>query len=313
MKRWKKYNAYLSILLLIIVATTTLYFLKDKWGNVLGADADETITVEVDVEKDVETPDKKANFSNFSTALKYSQKYLKTVKGYKSKTSGVLAQDIKGLGTISQQLIMDTEIDNQNNAAHTLLGTWGKQDALVKTNNGYEFSRFGNEIQYRKTKQRTQDYSQFDFTERYAERIEISDFLKDWATLAEKVFVSLTSSVIKGGVITKPCKNGVAFRLAFTVEHENIIGPAEIFVKKLCGDDELCNKINPEFEDGSVVLELDAYGRPLTCQFSFNYELDLRDIGIPLSGFKGTLSYIQQFYDYGKLPTIPILPEKVEE
>lgn len=318
MKYKKRYNILLSVLLLIIVGSVTVYFTKDKLDHVSGDNTNDIIDIidddnnKGDNSKDNEDSTLKyANFNKFSTALKYSQNYLKTTKGYKTKSRGFISQDVKGIATITQYLGMDTKINNQNGTAYSVIGTWGDKDNKIKENTGFEFVTLKNGVSYRRTHNRTEDYSEFDFTNEEVIKFTNEEFLRDWAIFPEKVFTTFDISKVKGGSMTKPNKNGVAFRLSFTVEQHDMLAPATVFVKTMCRNTDLAKNINPDFEDGTVIIDLDRYGRPITASFSFKYELDLRPAGIPLSGLKGALSYTQRFYDYNKVNEIAPLPERV--
>lgn len=319
MKYKKRYNILLSVLLLIIVGSVTVLFTKDKLDHVSGDNTNDIIDIIDDDNKGDNSKDnedstlKKASFNNFSTALKYSQYYLKTTKGYKTKARGFISQDVKGIATITQYLGIDTKINNQNGTAYSVIGTWGEEYSKIKENTGFEFVTLKDGVSYRRTHNRTPDYSEFDFTNEEVVKFTTQEFMRGWAILPEKVFTTFTVSKVRMGTMTKPNKDGVAFRLSFTVDKHDILDDATVFIKTMCRNTDLAKSINPAFEDGVVTIDLDMYGRPITAKFSFKYELDLRPAGIPLSGLKGALSYTQRFYDYGKVNTIAPLPERVEK
>ena len=319
MKYKKRYNILLSVLLLIIVGSVTVYFTKDKLDHVSGDNTNDIIDIIDDDNKGDNSKDnedstlKNASFNNFSTALKYSQYYLKTTKGYKTKARGFISQDVKGIATITQYLGIDTKINNQNGTAYSVIGTWGEEYSKIKENTGFEFVTLKDGVSYRRTHNRTPDYSEFDFTNEEVVKFTTQEFMRGWAILPEKVFTTFTVSKVRMGTMTKPNKDGVAFRLSFTVDKHDILDDATVFIKTMCRNTDLAKSINPAFEDGVVTIDLDMYGRPITAKFSFKYELDLRPAGIPLSGLKGALSYTQRFYDYGKVNNITPLPERVEK
>ena len=319
MKYKKRYNILLSVLLLIIVGSVTVLFTKDKLDHVSGDNTNDIIDIIDDDNKGDNSKDnedstlKKASFNNFSTALKYSQYYLKTTKGYKTKARGFISQDVKGIATITQYLGIDTKINNQNGTAYSVIGTWGEEYSKIKENTGFEFVTLKDGVSYRRTHNRTPDYSEFDFTNEEVVKFTTQEFMRGWAILPEKVFTTFTVSKVRMGTMTKPNKDGVAFRLSFTVDKHDILDDATVFIKTMCRNTDLAKSINPAFEDGVVTVDLDMYGRPITAKFSFKYELDLRPAGIPLSGLKGALSYTQRFYDYGKVNNITPLPERVEK
>lgn len=312
----KKYYTLLCSLLLIILSISALYFTKDRFEQVTGENAGEIVDVEVDGDESNQVADstlKKINFSNFSTALRFSQNYLKTTSGYRTKSLGNIVQDVKGIAKISQNLVMETEINNKNNSSRTIIGTWGEKDKVFKANYGCEFVRFGNEITYRDTNDRTEDYSRFDFTNQELTQKSVDEYLQEWAILPEKVFTSFTLQKVKNGTLIKTNKKDVVFELNFTVDQADMLVPAEIFIKTMCGNTDICKKINPTFDDGNIVIWLDAYGRPVNAKYSFKYDLDLRSLGIPLSGLKGYLTYSQKFYGYNSSIKIEQLQEKVAE
>lgn len=314
MKYKKKYNVLLSVMLLIIIGTAAMFFLGNKLNHVSGDNANEIIDIgNNDNANDAANNSglNVANFNQFSTALKYSQNYIKSVNGYKTRSRGFIRQDVKGIATITQYLGIDSKINNKNNTAYAVIGTWGDKDNKVKENTGFEFVTLKDGISYRRTHNRTEDYSEFDFTNENVIKYTIGDFLAGWGTLPEKVFTTFNASKVSGGTMTKPNKNGIAFRLNFTVDQHDMLDSATVFIKTMCGNTDLAKNICPAFEDGIVIMDLDCYGRPITVSYSFKYELDLRPAGIPLSGLKGTLSYIQRFYDYGKENIISPLPERV--
>ncbi len=312
MKYKKKYNILLSVLLLIIVGSVAMYFAKDQLDHVSGDNSGEIIDiVDEDPVDDAGATLQKAKFYQFSTALKHSQNFLKTTKGYKTCARGMIVQDVKGIATITQYLGIDTKINNQTKQAYSIIGTWGDKNNKIKENTGFEFVSTNDGISYRRTHNRTEDYSAFDFTNEEVIKFSRQEFLSGWAILPEKVFTTFNVAKVKSGSMTKPNKDGVAYRLSFTVDKHDMLDSATIFIKTMCGNTDLAKNINPYFEDGSVVIELDAYGRPITAKYSFKYELDLRQAGIPLSGLKGALSYTQRFYDFGKINTISPLPERV--
>lgn len=318
MKYKRRYNILLSVLLLIIVGSVTVYFTKDKLDHVSGDNTNDIIDIIDDNNNNNNSTDevdstlKRASFNKFSTALKYSQHYLKTTKGYKTKARGFISQDVKGIATITQYLGIDTKINNQTQQAYSVIGTWGDKNNKVKENTGFEFVSTRDGVSYRRTHNRTEDYSEFDFTNESVVKFSIQDYMRGWAILPEKVFTTFDVSKITSGSMTKPNKNGVAFRLSFSVDQHDMLDEATVFIKTMCGNTDLAKNINPDFEDGTVVIDLDQYGRPITASFSFKYELDLRPAGIPLSGLKGALSYTQRFYDYNKTNEINPLPERVE-
>lgn len=317
MKCKKRYNILLSMMLLIIVGSVAVLFTKEKLDHVSGDNTNDIIDI-IDDNKDnnsteeVDSTLKRADFKKFTTALRYSQYYLKTTKGYKTVARGMISQDVKGIATITQYLGIDTKINNQTKQAYSVIGTWGDKNNKIKENTGFEFVSTQDGISYRRTHNRTEDYSQFDFTNEEVIKFSIQDYMKGWAILPEKVFTTFDVSKVNTGSMTTPRINGVKFRLSFTVDQHDMLDAATVFIKTMCGNTDLAKNINPYFEDGSVVIDLDMYGRPITASYSFAYELDLRQAGIPLSGLKGKLSYTQRFYDYNKVNVITPLPEKVE-
>lgn len=316
MKYKKRYNILLSMMLLIIVGSVAVLFTKDKLDHVSGDNAGDIVDIVDNDANSSENPDttlQRANFNNFSTALKHSQAFLKRTDYYKTRARGVISQDVKGIATITQYLGIDTKMDNKTKTAYSVIGTWGEEYSKIKENTGFEFVTLEDGVSYRRTHNRTPDYSEFDFTNEEVIKFTTQEFMRGWAILPEKVFTTFTVSKVRMGTMTKPNKDGVAFRLSFTVDKHDILDDATVFIKTMCRNTDLAKSINPAFEDGVVTIDLDMYGRPITAKFSFKYELDLRPAGIPLSGLKGALSYTQRFYDYGKVNTIAPLPERVEK
>ena len=93
MKCKKRYNILFSMMLLIIVGSVAVLFAKDKLDHVSGDNAGDIVDIVDNDANSFKNPDaalQRANFNNFSTALKHSQAFLKRTDYYKTRARGMI-------------------------------------------------------------------------------------------------------------------------------------------------------------------------------------------------------------------------------
>lgn len=295
-------------MLVVIVFSATMFFYLPKLKNVESEKSQEQI--EIDKEDQQTTPTvstlTKVKFNNFNTALKHAFNYLDGVAGYKTYSYGKFGLNVKNLVNIEQTIKISSEINNKNDTTHTTVCTYG--DGKIKNNLGYEFSVVGNEVAVRKSKDRVD--GGFNYENKEVKRYNsIEEYKGEWNVMPEEVFLKFSTSKVLNGNMTK---NQNTYKLTFTLERGEIVNGSWKFVRRFFDNSEASQNVKMSFNPISIEMTLDEYGRPTKIQYTTTfYDLNLYDVGIPLSGLTGGMTYIQQFYAYGQNIQINSLPDPV--
>ncbi len=293
MKYKRSYNLIFAFVLVIIIVSCVLYSTLDF--TKADSQGDSTIVDMIDKEQNQEIQEsstmKKVNFNNFATAYRYGFNYLAKSKGYKAYTYGNFTLNVKNLVNITQDIELMTDVNNVNKKSFTELQCYGT--GKIKADIAWQFLTQNGMVRYRESRDKADEFS---FVDKEIRENTVSEFLSQWACMPNEVFVGINNLTITNGSLIK---NGSEYVLSFTVPDLEIIDKTVAFVKAFFGESKNAQKINPKFEKATVKMTLDTYGRPKVAQYTTNfYDLDLKGVGIPLSGLGGVISYTQKFYNY---------------
>lgn len=308
MKYKKKYNCFFCVMLVIIVLSVSVTFIAPKLKDVASEKTDEIVEGENDFESSspIDSTATKVEFYSFNTALRHAYAYLNTAKSYRTTTSGKFSLNVKNLVNIEQEVRISSEIDNLGNSTHSKLCTYG--DGKIKNDVGFEFTKIGDQISSRKSKDVTNGV--FSYENKEVTRYSIQDFMNAWKIMPQDALSKFSLNKVVGqGKLTKDRDE---YTLVFTLEKGEITDNATFFIKKFFDNSKNAQAINPKFNKVTITMDLDRYGRPKKIKYDSSfYDLSLYGTGIPLSGLTGDVTYTQKFFDYGKDIKIDPMPDKV--
>lgn len=310
MKYKRRYNFIICFMLFVITLSAVMFFYLPKLGQVDSEKTTNDIILDNEKEETTESSSTltKVKFNNFTTALNHAFNYLETTAGYRTYSSGKLSLNVKNLLNIEQDIVLSSEINNKNNTSRSKVCTYG--DGKIKNDLGYEFTVVGSQVSVRRSKDRVDggfDYENKDVT-RYNS---IEEYKNEWNVMPEEVFLKFSTSKVLNGTMTK---NKNTYKLSFTLERGEIVNGSWKFVRRFFDNSEASQNVKMSFNPISIEMNLDEYGRPTTIQYTTTfYDLNLYDVGIPLSGLSGGMTYTQKFYSYGQIIQINSLPDPVQE